>query len=336
MHLNAACDAAARTAVAVATRNRVHAATNAAATAAALCTSPAAHAHTTVSSVADPLTFAAVEPWVVGCLAISALLYAIGLRRVWRGATGGRHLLRRRALAFGAGWLVLTVALVPPLDGLGTMLFSGHMVQHELLMIVAAPLLVLGHPLGIWVWALPPRWRRTTGAFFHAPAWRGPWKVVTAPLAAWLLHALVLWVWHAPALFDAALRHPAIHVAQHIAFLATALLFWWSVLGSASRPRQGVALLSLFTTTVHTGALGALLALASTPWYRSYLASTRAFGLEPLQDQQLGGLVMWVPGALAYLIAALWLAARWIGPSRPGTGTPVAGLAVLTSSRGRS
>ena len=275
-----------------------------------------AQAHATGSGT-DPFSLAAVEPWVVACLVLSAALYALGLRRLWRRAAGGRGVIARRALSFAAGWLLLAVALLPPLDPLGTQLFWGHMVQHELLMIGAAPLLVLGRPLGLWAWGLPRRWRRAGGRMFHAPLWRGPWKVVTAPLGAGLLHALVLWVWHVPALFDAALVHPAVHVTQHIAFLAGALLYWWSVLGSAARARQGIALLSLFTTMVHTGALGALLTLASTPWYPPYLATTAAYGLEPLQDQQLGGLVMWVPASLAYLGAALWLAARWISPVRP-------------------
>jgi cytochrome c oxidase assembly factor CtaG len=270
-----------------------------------------------VEAGADPFALAAVEPWVAGCLVVSAALYAIGLHRVWQRAAGGRRALARRALAFAAGWFVLAVALLPPLDGLGTELFWAHMVQHELLMIGAAPLLVLGRPLGIWAWGLPRRWRRAVGQAFHAPLWRAPWQRVTAPLGAWLLHALALWTWHAPALFDAALARPGVHVAQHIAFLASALLYWWSLLGSATRARQGIALLSLFTTMVHTGALGALLTLASTPWYPTYLATTAAHGLEPLQDQQLGGLVMWVPASLGYLGVALWLASRWIGPARP-------------------
>ena len=293
----------------------------------AACDSARAHA---VDAGADPFALTAVEPWVVACLIVSAALYAIGLRRVWRRAAGGRPAIARHAVAFGAGWLLLAVALLPPLDGLGTQLFWAHMVQHELLMIGAAPLLVLGRPLGLWAWSLPRRWRRAGGRAFHAPLWRAPWQLATAPLGAWLLHALVLWVWHAPLLFDAALVRPAVHVAQHLAFLASALLFWWSVLGSATRARQGIALLSLFTTMVHTGALGALLTLASTPWYPTYLATTPAHGLDPLQDQQLGGLVMWVPASLAYLGVALWLAARWIGPARPATGTPVAHSAVST------
>jgi cytochrome c oxidase assembly factor CtaG len=116
---------------------------------------------------------------------------------------------------------------------------------------------------------------------------------------------LALWAWHVPALFDAALRSPAMHILQHASFLASALLFWWAALGGAPAPaRRGVAMVLLFTTMLHTGALGALLALAPAPWYPHYVDSAAA-GLDPLEDQQLGGLVMWVPGGLAYLAAGL-------------------------------
>jgi len=252
------------------------------------------------------------EPWVVVCLALSAGLYALGVARLWRHAGRGRGLGAAQLAAFSAGWLVIVAALVSPLDALGESLFSAHMIQHELLMMAAAPLLVLGRPIAAWAWALPFAWRRAAGRFFHAAAWRVPWSIVTSALVAWLLHALALWLWHVPALFDAALADDTVHAFQHAAFLGTALLFWWSVLGASTRQQKGVALLSLFTTMVHTGALGALLTLSSTPWYQSYVATAPRFGLDALQDQQLGGLVMWIPAGLVYIGCGVWLAARWM------------------------
>ena len=256
------------------------------------------------------------EPWVLACLGLSAALYAIGLVRLWSHAGRGRGIGVRTALWFAAGWLTLVVALVSPLDPLGTRLFAAHMVQHELLMIVAAPLLVLGRPLAVWAWALPFEARRGAGRFFHRPAWRVPWLILTGPLAAWALHALALWLWHVPALFEAALHDEAVHAWQHIAFLLTALVFWWSVLGATTRKEEGVALLSLFTTMVHTGALGALLTLSPHAWYPSYAATAPAFGLDAVEDQQLGGLVMWVPAGLVYVVAGLVLARRWLDGGR--------------------
>lgn len=254
------------------------------------------------------------EPWVVLCLAVSGVLYGVGLARLWRHAGRGHGVTVAQASAFAAGWLTLVVALVTPLDPLGSMLFSAHMVQHELLMLVAAPLLVLGRPLALWAWAMPQRASRAIGRFFHHPAWRVPWLMVTGPLAAWLLHALALWLWHVPALFDAALNDSTVHAWQHVSFLLTALLFWWSVLGAVTRKEQGLALVSLFTTMVHTGALGALLTLARTPWYAHYFHGTSAFGINALQDQQLGGLIMWVPAGGIYILCGLLIAGRWMKP----------------------
>jgi putative membrane protein len=277
----------------------------------------AAQAHPVAAAPARwdlPWTF---EPWVVACLLLSLALYAAGLLRLWRRAGTGRGIRRYQVLAFALGWLALAVALVSPLDALGSRLFSAHMVQHELLMVVAAPLLCVAQPLVAWLWALPPRWRRAVGTATGNPAWRTAWALLTAPAAAWALHALVLWGWHVPALFDAALRSDAVHTAQHLGFVASALLYWWSTL-RRDRAAEGAALLSLFTTMVHTAALGALLTLSPLPWYAPYQASAAALGWTALEDQQLGGLVMWVPAGMAYLAVAVLLAARWLREGAPG------------------
>jgi len=252
------------------------------------------------------------EPWVVACLLLGAALYVLGVVRLWRHAGTGRGVHVRRAFAFGAGWVVTAAALVGPLDALGSHLFSAHMLQHEALMVVVAPLFVIGRPLGAWAWAMPMTWRRGIGRFFHHPAWRTPWLVVTGPLAAWLVHALALWLWHIPTWFEAALADEAIHALQHASFLVGALLYWWSVLGPGPQRNRGAAMASLFTTMVHTGALGALLTLSPVAWYPSYAGRTLAFGLDPLEDQQLGGLVMWIPAGFAYVACGLATAAQWL------------------------
>lgn len=248
-----------------------------------------------------------LAPWLLFLLGLSAFGYALGLRRLWANAGGRRGVSSQQASAFAVGWLSLVVALVSPLDPLGSRLFSAHMVQHELLMVVAAPLLVLGRPLATWTWALSPAQRRVVGRLFQRRGWVGFWSTLTDPLVAWALHALALWAWHIPAAFDAALQNEAIHIAQHFSFLGTALFFWWAVLGHDPRGRYGPghSAAYLFTTMMHTSALGALLSLAPTPWYAPYIPLTGALGFDPVDDQQLGGLIMWVPAALAYVIAAL-------------------------------
>lgn len=259
------------------------------------------------------------EPWVTLPLLLSGLLYIAGLRRLWAASGTGAGISRSQASCYAAGWLTAAAALVTPIDTLGSALFWVHMVQHELLMLVAAPLLVLGRPLPVWLWALPARWRRPLARPFTGAGWLRLWRAVASPFGAWLLHALVIWVWHVPLLFEAAVRHEPVHVLQHLSFLVSALLFWWSVLRQPGmRTHAPAALLSVFTTGVHTAVLGALLTFASVPWYPVYAASAAALGMDPLEDQQLGGLVMWVPGGIAYLAATLVLAARLLddGPGR--------------------
>jgi putative membrane protein len=269
-------------------------------------------AHVPAPAPAWPLTWS-FEPWIVACLLLSALGYALGVARLWRQAGRGRGISTRQVAAFAAGWLALVAALVLPLDTLGSRLFSAHMLQHELLMAVVAPLMCLGRPLAAWTWAFPAALRPRVSAWTATPAWATVWAGLTAPLASWALHAVALWGWHVPALFEAALHDNGIHTLQHLSFLGTALLFWWAVLKPASRPAQGRAMLYLFTTMVHTGALGALLTLSPVLWYPSYMGTASALGVDPLEDQQLGGLVMWVPAGLAYVAAGLALAMRWAG-----------------------
>jgi cytochrome c oxidase assembly factor CtaG len=127
------------------------------------------------------------------------------------------------------------------------------------------------------------------------------------------VHAIALWTWHIPLLFEAVQRNEAIHTAQHLSFLISALLFWWALIhGPQGAMGYGAAVLYLFTTSIHSGALGALLTIAGSVWYPSYTDLTASWGLTPLEDQQLGGLIMWIPAGLVYLIAGLALFAGWL------------------------
>jgi len=257
------------------------------------------------------------EPWVIVCLALSLGAYLMGVYRLWRHAGAARGVSGLQVAAFLAGWLSLGVALVSPLDALGNLLFSAHMVQHETLMVVSAPLLVLGRPLAVWTWGLPQAWRRGAGRMARWQPLAATWNLLTYAPLAWALHGVVLWAWHVPTLFEAALASNAIHTVQHTSFFVSALLFWWAPLGAASRASRGASMFYLFTTMVHTGALGALLTFAPTLWYPSYGPSSASLGLDPLEDQQLGGLVMWVPAGLAYLFAGLAVVARALQGNRP-------------------
>jgi len=244
------------------------------------------------------------EPGVVIPLAIAAMLYL-------RGARAGRGVTTPQRACFWAGWATLVAALVSPLHPLGEVLFSAHMAQHEVLMLMAAPLLVLSRPLVPFLWGLPLGWRRSVGACSKSGPVQRLWGFLTLPLTAWWIHAAALWIWHAPAFFQATLTSELAHTAQHLSFLLSALLFWWALLYGPGRENYGAGVLYIFTTGVHTSILGALLTFAPRVWYPAYAATT-AWGLTPLEDQQIGGLIMWVPAGIVYVVAGLVLFAAWI------------------------
>lgn len=253
------------------------------------------------------------EPLVVIGLVSSAALFMIGLSRLWSEAPKRKAVRSWDALCFAGGWLALFVALVSPLHAWGRVLFSAHMSQHEVLMLVAAPLLVLGRPLVVFLWAFPVNWSRRLGNLAKVGWVQGAWRLFTIPLVAWLVHAIALWVWHAPVLFDAVLHKEWVHTLQHLSFLISALLFWWALIhGPQGAMGYGAAVLYLFTTSIHSGVLGALLTVAGSVWYPSYIGLTSSWGLTPLEDQQLGGLIMWIPAGAVYIVAGLALFAGWL------------------------
>ena len=256
------------------------------------------------------------DPLIIATLLMSAAVYARGLYNLWRAAHQGGGIGFWEAAAFAAGWLAVSIALVSPLHSWGEVLFSAHMTQHEILMLVAAPLFVLSRPFVAAVWALPRRWRTPARGILKSTAVAGAWRFVTNPFAAWLIHAVALWTWHIPTLFEATLKSDWVHTFQHTSFFLSALLFWYAVMAS---PRgiasYGAGVLYLFTTMIHSGILGVFLTLTSRVWYPIYAGTTAGWGLTPLEDQQLGGLIMWIPAGLIYIFAGLLMFAGWLRAS---------------------
>jgi cytochrome c oxidase assembly factor CtaG len=245
----------------------------------------------------------------------AALLYACGVARVWRKAGVGRGIRVADAVRFTLGIAAVALALLSPLDALAAQSFALHMIEHETLMVIAAPLLVLARPLEAWLWAFPRQdVRRAAATAARMPTVVRVWRAMTLPVGATCVHALALWIWHAPALFAAALDSLPLHVLQHACFFASALAFWWAVFGGAARAPRPVSLACLFTTMLHTSALGAVLTFAPTAWYMH--GAAHGSGLSPLEDQQLGGLVMWIPGGVAYVVGALAVARTWLARPR--------------------
>jgi putative membrane protein len=259
-----------------------------------------------------------LDPWIILPLLVSLALFAGGWWRLRGRSHGGLATLNRRGLLFAGGWLLLVLAVVSPLHQAGERSFAAHMLEHELLMLAAAPLLVLSEPLAVMLWAFPRSARKVLGAASLAPIVTIPWRLLTDPVLATLLQAAALWLWHVPALFDRALADPVWHIAQHLSFLVSALFFWSAMLHGPRRS-YGVAALCLFATSVVSGALGALMAFAQSPWYAGYAQLGMApLGLTALEDQQLAGLLMWAPGGLVHIGAALAMVAAALTTSPAG------------------
>ncbi len=253
------------------------------------------------------------DPVILMNLAVVAWLYARGWNQLQRGRGNRPVGTAVQACCFAAGILVTAAALISPLDPLGEQLASAHMVQHMVLMTVAAPLLILGAPSRVCFCGLPPAWRRFTARW---PRRLG--GIVQRHLgsltAIWGLHAFGLWVWHLPVLYGAAVQQPLIHDAQHLTFFVVACLFWQPLLDPAIRSpiHGGLAVLYLFTTTLHATVLGVFMTIAPAPWYPEYIGRCELWGISPLEDQQLAGLIMWMPACLPYVLAAVGLFARAI------------------------
>jgi PQQ-dependent catabolism-associated beta-propeller protein len=251
-----------------------------------------------VNGPAGPFTLDALAAAGVAALGVA---YATGAARLRRRA-GRRAIPLPAVAAFTAGWLVLFGLALPPVQRIAEGRFGLHMAQHQLLMLVAAPLLVLGRVWPTCLWAVAPWARASLGRARH--------RVAAAPLAVWILAAVVFWIWHVPAVFDAALRSDALHALEHLCFLGGALLSWHLALhGEHGRLGYGLTVCWLFATSMHTGLLGVLLTLSPAPWY------TPPPGLEgarALEDQQLGGLLMWIPSGIVYAGAGVLIFAAWL------------------------
>jgi cytochrome c oxidase assembly factor CtaG len=258
------------------------------------------------------------EPWALVPLLLSLVAYLVGLVRLARRTGNSGPTLRRNAALFLLGWLTLAGATVSPLHEGGEHSFTLHMIEHELIMLAAAPLMALSRPLAVMIWALPGAARTGVSNWTRGGLIHRLWRHATAPVTATLVQLAVIWVWHAPGPFGQALRHEGWHIVQHVCFLASALLFWWAmVFGRQGRSGYGLAALCLFLTSLGGGALGALMTFAISPWYADYAAMGMGLlGLTPEEDQQLAGLIMWIPGGMVHAGAALVMLVRWLGNGR--------------------
>jgi cytochrome c oxidase assembly factor CtaG len=259
------------------------------------------------------------SPLLLGGIAAFAWLYCRGVANCWRRARRGRGVPVWRVGACAIGVLVLATALISPIDALAGALFSAHMVQHLLLVLVAAPLLVAGAGPLLLLWSIPLNWRQSVARWSRTAAARTAAGLLCDPAMVSLLSAVTLWIWHLPPLYEAALRDEVIHGLEHAMLLGTATLLWWVLLQPFGRRRtsHGVGILVAFAAALHGTLLGALIAFSEMVWYRAHDSTTWVWGLSPLEDQRLAGAMMW-PAGLFYLGVVLVLLTAWMGAPERG------------------
>lgn len=256
-----------------------------------------------------PTLATAWSPWpAVPALLLMAGMYGAGLLRLWRGGHAGRGIAVGEAAMFFTGMLVLGLAMVWPIDTYGAWLLSAHMGQHMLLLALAPPLLLAGRPLAALAAALPVRWSRALHGWMR-PLAPGFGRTLAAATFA---NVAVMWGWHAPAALALVMRSEAMHWLMHASFLLAGLWFW-TLLWQRIRDGAAGALpgaVAVVVVMMQMGFLGALLTFSRRILYPVYADRAAELGMTAFDDQQLAGLIMWVPSCLPYLAGALWLLAR--------------------------
>jgi putative membrane protein len=247
-----------------------------------------------------------VRPEVAAPLLVAAGAYAVGW---WQLRRRGGSVSGWRVAASAGGLLSVLVALSAPFDRLAHASFAAHMLQHLLLIVSAAPLLLLADPFAALCWALPAPLRSRAGRLLRpGMPLRALWRALTTVSVAWLAHVAAVWLWHLPSAYDAAVADRAVHDVEHLVFFGTAILFWWPIVQPAPRLRTptgyGVRVVYLVLAALQGAFLGLLLAMSRETWYRAYPSA---------EDQSLGGLVMWGLGGAVDMLAVLILLGCYLG-----------------------
>ena len=260
--------------------------------------------------------------WSLDALTVVMLVLTAGLY-----ARGWAYLRRRLPPRFGAGSLlffmvgldVLFVAMSPPVEALAGQSLSVHMTQHVLLMMVAPPLIWLGAPMVAVLLGFPARVRKAVVTAFARPPARRVWRALAHPAIGWVSFAVMTWAWHVPSLYELALRSPRWHHLEHACFLGAALLFWWPVIQpwpSRSRWPREAMIPYLLLAEIQNTLLAAIFIFSGRVLYPTYATAGAAGGLGALEDQIVGGLLMWGAGSLFFLIPAARLIFQLLMPAR--------------------
>ncbi len=243
-------------------------------------------------------------PSILMMLISQAALYGYLITIARKDGHWGSEVRVSHAIYFMLGLILIFVALVTPIDSLSNeALFSAHMVQHILLMLLASACLLLGTP-GYWIRYL-----------YDLPVLKKGLPLVTHPLVTLISFNAVMWIWHIPTLYEGALRNPNIHILEHMMFLIFGVLMWLPIIHDVpplhvlSYPAR---MAYLFACMISSSILGAIFTFAPTIAFPFYGNAPLAFGLSPMTDQQLAGLIMWVPGSGIFFVAILIVFAAWL------------------------
>ncbi|MCA9966686.1 MAG: cytochrome c oxidase assembly protein [Anaerolineales bacterium] len=281
----------------------------------------------------DPVLKAVLLSWdwrieVIVVLALAGTLYSRGWWRLWRrtnagGRKNGRKLTSRwRFGSYLLGLFFIALALISPIAPLGQQLFFMHMIQHLLLIMIAPPLLFLANPMPFILWGLPDNWRLKVGAglsrlLHRQSSFRRGLRVATSPGIIWLVWVVSVIGWHDPNMYNAALRYEWVHNLEHLTFFVASMVFWWYATGAGPYIHEQKSLLGriafLIGAVPPNMVVGVVLAFLPEVAYTYYLSVPRLWGIDALTDQRIGGIIMWIPGSMMFLIAALVLIARMLG-----------------------
>ena len=270
------------------------------------------------NSQLEPLT----KPWwqywefrpsVLLILLLMGLLYFRGWRRL-SVVGNGRLVGPWHLLSYFLGIALLLVALLSGIDLYGERLFLMHMIQHELLMMIIPPLLLLARPMPVLMWGLPAAPRAQLARLMQRRSlFRTLLVQITRPDVCFAIFVMSLWLWHVPKAYDTAILNPFVHDLEHISFFGSAMIFWWHVIAAAPRIHKeafAFRIVLILLAFVQNEALAVLIAFADEPLYQVYALGNGAWGLNPMQDQMWGAAIMWIPGGMMYGLAAIFLIAR--------------------------
>lgn len=265
-----------------------------------------------------------IQPFILILFIVLGTLYTRGWWQLRQKSVHNKLATGWHLFAYITALILITIALMSPIDVLGGLLFYMHMIQHLLLTMFAAPLLMLANPLPFILWGLPDKQRRTAARWLsqllskNAP-FRKQLKAVTGPGVCWIIMVAFLWGWHDPDMYNSALRSEVVHNLEHITFFLSALLYWWHATGAGprihklmSRPARIGYLLAGIPANMLPGIAISFSTSVLYTYYETVPRLPAPFTVSVLSDQTIGGIIMWVPGSMMFIIAALAVIAAWL------------------------